>query len=139
MTTCRFCQIIEGQRDAHVIHEGDHSVAFLDRNPIAEGHILLVPREHTEGIDAMDDPTITELFTTARSLTDALSLALDAEGFSLFHTTGPLIGTIEHAHVHLVPRYRDDTIHISLPRAELDGDRGERLTREITRALEQFD
>lgn len=139
MDVCRFCQIIDGERDAHVLLESDRAVAFLDRNPIAKGHTLLVPTEHVEGIDTMDEGSITELFTMAGTVTHALRSVLDADGFSMFHTTGPLIGTIDHAHVHLVPRYQDDNIHIALPRDELDRDRDESLAEDLIAALDQLD
>ena len=45
---CVFCGIVAGDVDAHVAHEDDAFVAFLDARPVFKGHVLLVPREHVE-------------------------------------------------------------------------------------------
>ena len=135
MNHCRFCQIAKGERDAFTVAKSDHVLAFLDVNPIIEGHTLVIPVEHHTGIDTLPEETVRELFATASKLTHALEEVLQPDGFSLFHTTGPIIGNIDHAHIHLVPRYSEDDIKISLPRDELDYETGEHLQADITDEL----
>lgn len=47
---CVFCSIVAGSSPAYLIHEDEHSVAFLDLNPATEGHTLVVPRHHADDI-----------------------------------------------------------------------------------------
>lgn len=56
------------------------------------------------------------------------------EGFSLIHTSGPLVGTVDHAHVHLLPRQDDDDVSLALPRESLDSEWGERLAERLRNA-----
>ena len=64
------------------------------------------------------------VFTAARTVAGAIGAALDVDGHSLAHASGPLVGTVEHAHVHLLPRRDDDAVSMSLARCDLDDERG---------------
>ncbi len=127
---CPFCAIVAGDRSASVIYEDEGAVAFLDANPAARGHTLIVPREHREEI-LTPTQTASTVFEAVSTVTTALERTLEPDGFSVFHTSGPLVGTISHAHVHVVPRTADDGIGISLVRDELDAEAGARLAERI--------
>ncbi|SER21600.1 HIT family protein [Natrinema salaciae] len=124
---CEFCRIVAGNRSAHVLHEDEETVAFLDANPAVKGHSLVVPRSHEEDVLTIDEPTSTAVFETVRTVANALERTLEPSGFSVFHTTGPLVGTVDHAHVHLVPRFEGDDVMLSLSRERLDPDDATRL------------
>ncbi|WP_254861710.1 HIT family protein [Halovivax gelatinilyticus] len=121
---CPFCEIVAGERSAHVIYEDEDAIAFLDENPAARGHTLVVPRTHREEIVADPEANATALFDAVSTVSSAIEDALDPDGFSVFHTTGSLVGTITHAHVHVVPRVEGDGIGLSLVRDELDEEAG---------------
>lgn len=129
MAECPFCKIVAGERDAHVLVETDRTVAFLDGNPATPGHTLVVPRQHCEHLFAADETLPQAVFRTVQRVASAMNRTLDAEGVSTFYTSGPLAGTITHAHVHLVPRYEDDNITLTLSRNALDDEEGEALAR----------
>lgn len=130
-TDCPFCAIASGDERAHVLHRDDRTVAFLDADPAAPGHALVVPTEHVRGLVDMDAETTAALFETTRTVAGAVDRALEPEGFSVFHTTGTLVGRVEHAHVHLIPRRADDPIHVGLERRRLGDEAGERLAARI--------
>ncbi len=132
---CEFCGIAAGGAPAAIVYEDDLVIGFLDRNPAATGHTLLVPKEHTTELFELDEGTTTTLFQAVRTVKTAIDDALDPVGISLFYTTGSLVGSIEHAHVHLVPRFEDDDVDLSLPRDSLDPAAGERLAAQIRREL----
>jgi len=46
MSDCIFCAIVDGEAPSHRVYEDDHTLAFLDANPLAEGHTLVVPKAH---------------------------------------------------------------------------------------------
>ena len=120
MADCPFCEIVAGTRDAHRVHEGEHTVAFLDDDPAARGHLLVVPRDHREHLFDGDDALVAAVFRTVHRVSLALDRALDPDGVSVFYTTSDLVGSVTHAHVHVVPRYADDDIRLALARQELD-------------------
>ncbi|WP_226480629.1 HIT family protein [Natrinema amylolyticum] len=132
---CEFCRIAAGERSAHVLYEDDRTVAFLDENPAMTGHSLVIPRTHEEDVLTIDEPTSTAVFETVRTVSNALEAALEPSGFSVFHTSGPLVGTVDHAHVHLVPRFADDDVALSLPRDRLEADEATRLRNRVRATL----
>ncbi|WP_049922890.1 HIT family protein [Halopiger djelfimassiliensis] len=132
---CDFCRIVAGEKSAHVLYEDERTVAVLDQHPAVTGHSLVVPRSHEEEVLTIDEATTTAVFETLRCVADALETALDPDGFSVFHTSGPLVGTVEHAHVHLVPRFADDDVTLSLSRDRLDPDDAAELTARVRDAL----
>lgn len=127
MEPCEFCEIIAGERTAHTLYENDRTVAFLDQNPAVRGHSLVVPKTHREFLFTDDESIPTAVFRTVHRLSMAMDRTLDPEGVSLFYTSAELIGSITHAHVHLLPRYADDSVHLALERGSLDDDDGSQL------------
>ena len=130
MDDCRFCAIVDGDRDAHVLYDGEDTLAFLDANPATDGHTLVVPKSHVQDLLLADAATTAAVMETAQAVALATERTLDPDGFSVFHTTGGLVGHVEHAHLHLLPRFADDEVHLALDRTELaDGDAEETATR----------
>ena len=126
---CTFCRIVAGEKDEHVVYDGHDVVAFLDRNPAVEGHTLIVPRPHRTHLLTDDDPIA--VFGAIRTVASALDRVLDPDGFSTFYTTGPLVGDVEHGHVHLLPRYEGDDVDLMLSRERLDDEDAERLAERV--------
>lgn len=135
MTTCAFCAILAGDREAHVLYEDEKTAAFLDRNPATEGHTLIVPRQHQTFLFTEEAAIATAIFRTLRRVAMAINQTLEPDGVSLFYTSAELVGEVTHAHVHLVPRYVDDDIHLSLSRHALDEQSAGRLAAEIREKL----
>lgn len=135
MDDCEFCRIVAGEAAAHRLYEDGAALAFLDTDPAAPGHTLVVPRAHHESLFAADEATTTAVFRAARTVARALERTLAPRGFSLFHTSSGIVGRVTHAHVHLVPRYDDDEIHLSLPRSPLPEAEGAALADRIRAGL----
>lgn len=131
MDDCPFCQILAGNQPANMLYEDAETAAFLDNNPAATGHSLVVPTTHRERLFTRDAPVPLTIFDTVNKIAMAIDRALDPAGFSLFYTAGPLVGSISHAHVHLVPRYEGDAIQLALSRSPLDQTTGSQLASRI--------
>jgi histidine triad (HIT) family protein len=127
--TCKFCRIAAGDTDDHRVYEDEETVAFLDSNPAVKGHVIVIPKRHVTGVLTTDVGAA--VFATVGAVAEALQADLGTDGFSTIHTTGPLIGTIDHAHVHLLPRWEDDDVSLSLPRRTLDHEQAERLAKRL--------
>jgi histidine triad (HIT) family protein len=99
---CIFCRIVAGHAPAHVVWSDDEHVAFVDANPIAAGHVVLVPRVHVPWVDELSADAHARLFARVRSLAGSVAAAAGAP-----HTGIAVEGYgVPHAHVHLVPIQR---------------------------------
>jgi histidine triad (HIT) family protein len=94
-----FTKIIKGEIPCHSIYEDEHTIAFLDVHPLAEGHTLLVPKLQVDHIWDLDEAAYAHLWTVARKLGGHIREVLEparvgiiVEGFS-----------VPHVHIHLIP------------------------------------
>jgi len=133
---CVFCRIVAGEESAHVVHEDDETLAFLDINAAAEGHTLVVPKAHHRTLTDLDHETTGQLFVTARDVAGAIEESLEPHGLSLFQSNGVAAGQdVFHVHVHVLPRWNDDSFGFAPPRRRLDPETGDRIAAEIRDAL----
>jgi histidine triad (HIT) family protein len=108
--TCPFCEIAAG-RSGEVVYEDDLIVAFLCEPPATWGHLLIVPREHREDIWSVEKEEATAVMSAAHGLAAVLREELGAVGVNLRQNSGSRAGQdVFHFHLHLVPRYEDDTV-----------------------------
>jgi histidine triad (HIT) family protein len=118
--SCIFCRIVAGDIPAEVVACEAGGVAFLDVQPLADGHTLVVPRAHVPSIEALDPDASDGLFRLVRRLADPVRRAVGAAGSTIGINNGEATGqTIPHVHVHIVPRWPDDgagSIHTIFPR-----------------------
>jgi histidine triad (HIT) family protein len=96
---CIFCRIAGKEIEGKVVWEDERFMAFLDINPIAPGHTLVIPKKHVDSVFDIGDPDYADLFRSARMLSRALKKALGARRVGVI-IEGFLV---PHAHVHLVP------------------------------------
>ncbi|MFB6220638.1 MAG: HIT family protein [Halolamina sp.] len=147
MVACTFCEIIAGGREAYVLYEDDRTVAFLDANPAVEGHTLVAPKDHRAELlaagetaathaDATEQPgaAASAVFETVETVSTRLREYLHPDGFSVFYTTETLVGTVTHAHVHLLPRTDGDDVSLALDRRPLDEERASALAAAVRNA-----
>lgn len=107
MSSCRFCQILDGTHPASKIIDDAQTVAFLDNRPLFVGHVLLVPRAHCETLADLPQDLLEPLFRNAQRLSRAVEVALGAEG-SFVAMNNRISQSVPHLHVHVVPRRRGD-------------------------------
>ena len=119
MDRCLFCAIAAGKVPAHVVYEDDRTVAFLDINPSAPGHTLIIPRAHAARIEDLSAEGAAALFAALHTLVKPIREAVGAEAATVGINDGPGSGQeVSHVHVHVIPRRRGDggTIVQSLAR-----------------------
>ena len=106
---CVFCKIIAGDIPGHIVFESPEMLAFLDIGPLADGHVLLVPREHYETIIDLSPELMAALAKTMRSLGEVLLEVTGAPGFNVLQNNGAVAGqVVNHVHFHLIPRFDGD-------------------------------
>lgn len=106
---CIFCRILEGEIPADVVYEDEDVVAFLDANPLTEGHTLVVPREHVERVGGIPVDLAGRYFEPVPKIVEAVQEAVDADGATIAWNDGSAAGQeVPHAHLHIVPRRAGD-------------------------------
>jgi histidine triad (HIT) family protein len=87
------------------VYEDDLVLAYLDINPFAEGHTLVIPKEHSTGILDTSPETLREMIVRVQKVAARLKDALPCDGFNILQNNGPAAGqTVPHLHFHIVPR-----------------------------------
>ncbi|NEA29844.1 HIT family protein [Actinomadura bangladeshensis] len=119
---CVFCEIIEGERSAHVVLDTPDVMAFLDVRPLFKGHTLLVPRAHFETLTDLPAEFLGPFFGHAQRLAGAMESALGAAG-SFVAMNNRISQSVPHLHVHVVPRNRKDGLRgFFWPRQKYESD-----------------
>lgn len=111
MGDCIFCKIVTKDVPAEIVYENNEVVAFMDLKPVSPGHLLVVPKKHSQDLlDASADDTAA-LFEAAKLLGGAAIKGLNAHGFNIGVNTKPAAGQVVfHTHVHVIPRYDNDPL-----------------------------
>ncbi|SNR75373.1 HIT family protein [Actinomadura mexicana] len=104
---CLFCEIIKGERPAHVVLDVPDAMAFLDTRPLFKGHTLLVPRTHYETLTDLPGDLLGPFFAQAQRLAEAMESVLEAAG-SFVAMNNRISQSVPHLHVHVVPRNPKD-------------------------------
>ena len=102
MKDCIFCKIANGEIPSKTIYEDDIVRVFLDINPIATGHTLIVPKKHFTDLDDIDLETITHIMKVAKDIKKKLEEKLGAKGIKLVQNNG-VYQDVKHYHLHLIP------------------------------------
>ncbi len=109
MTECVFCKIVSGELPATKVWENEQVLAFLDINPLARGHTLVIPKTHVETIFEIAPSEMSALAEALPRLARAVEVGVQAEGLNLFQCNGKASGqVVPHLHFHLIPRRTGD-------------------------------
>jgi histidine triad (HIT) family protein len=94
-----FAKIVAGELPAWKVAETQKFLAFLDINPVAEGHTLVIPKQATDNIFDLDEETYAGLFLFAKVVQDAIVQAVPCQRVGM-----AVVGLeVPHAHIHLIP------------------------------------
>lgn len=107
---CVFCAVAAGRHEASVVYEDDIVVAFMDLNPVTQGHVLVVPRVHAAGLEDLDADTSAHAWSVGHNIARALRRSeFSCEGINMLVCDGEAaFQTVFHFHLHVIPRYRGD-------------------------------
>ena len=106
---CTFCKIIENKIPVYKIHEDDMTLSFLDINPLARGHALVIPKVHKSLIGELSPDEASALFKTTTHLTKKIHIATETQASTIGINNGADSGQeVPHIHIHIIPRSRGD-------------------------------
>lgn len=106
---CLFCKIVAGEIPSYKIYEDENFLAFLDINPVAQGHTLVIPKKHSPNLLEMEDFLIKDLFVLVKKLAKHIKEKTKADGINILVNTEKEAGQIIfHTHIHIIPRFAGD-------------------------------
>jgi len=104
-----FSKIVDGEIPAHVVYEDETTLAFLDVNPLARGHTLVIPKAQYPRLTDVPPEEAADLYATVHRVVGAVQRAVDADGATVGFNDGAAAGQeVEHVHCHVVPRHVGD-------------------------------
>ena len=108
---CIFCAIAAGEIPSFKVYEDDVALAYLDINPFAKGHTLVIPKAHSEGLLDASDETLAALVARVKRVAAHIKEKLGCDGFNILQNNGEAAGqTVKHIHFHIVPRWNGDPL-----------------------------
>ena len=130
MNNCIFCKIINEEVPASIVYQDEICLAFMDVQPVTPGHVLIIPREHVNGLGSLPPEIGGHLFQVGQKIAAGLRKSLPrCEGINFFLADGAIaFQTVFHVHLHVIPRFKGDGFRLmfgpdyqKLPdRSELD-------------------
>lgn len=126
-----FTRIINGEIPCYKIAEDENYFAFLDINPLAKGHTLVVPKAEVDYIFDVEDDTLAGMMVFAKKVAKAMDTAIPCERVGV-----AVIGLeVPHAHIHLIPLNSISDIDFSRPKLKLEREELENIAKAITSQL----
>jgi histidine triad (HIT) family protein len=127
-----FTRIINGEIPCYKVAESEHFIAFLDINPVAKGHTLVVPKEEVDYLFDLDGGTLAGLMLFAKQVAKALDKAIACKRVGVV-----VIGTeVPHAHIHLIPFQRESQVSVTAPKLSFSKEEMAEITAQIVASFE---
>lgn len=121
---CIFCKIIAGAIPSKTVYEDEDYKAILDVSPASQGHVIILPKNHAANIFELSDEDARGIMPVAKKIAAAQMKVFGCDGVNVLQNNGEAAGqTVFHLHVHVIPRYKGDTVDIKWkqnPDMELD-------------------
>jgi histidine triad (HIT) family protein len=117
---CIFCKIANGEIPSATLHEDENFRVILDLGPASKGHALILPKKHAANLFELPDETASGAIVLAKKIAATLQEGLHADGVNLVQNNGEAAGqTVFHFHMHIIPRYQNDTVNVAWTPGEL--------------------
>ena len=108
MDDCIFCKIVTGDIPSIKIYEDDHVFAFMDINPVSEGHALVIPKIHAENLWEISEASLSAVHTASKTIVHGMKKAMGPVSVAAIQLNGKGVNQIVmHYHLHLIPRASD--------------------------------
>ena len=127
-----FSKIVAGEIPSYKIHEDERYYAFLDINPLAEGHTLVIPKTETDYLFDLEDDLLAGMMVFAKKVARALDKTMDCKRVGV-----AVLGLeVPHAHIHLVPINSLYDIEFSRPKLKFSDEEFRAISARIRAAIE---
>ncbi len=110
---CIFCKLANGDIPTHAIYEDEDFKVIMDASPASKGHCIILPKTHAKDIFSLPGAYCEKILPVAKKCCAVLRKVLHCDGINVLQNNGGAAGqTVFHLHVHLIPRYKGDGVHI---------------------------
>lgn len=106
MNDCTFCKIIKGEIPSYTVFEDEIVKVFLDISPDSNGHLLVIPKNHTLDISTIDKDVLSHIVEVAKQMRILLEEKLNVDGITLIQNNGE-VQEVKHFHLHIKPFYKE--------------------------------
>ena len=136
MENCIFCKIAKGEIPSATLYEDEEFRVILDLGPANKGHALILPKAHYANIYELPDETVAHAMVLAKKIVTKMKDILKCDGYNIVQNNGEAAGqTVFHFHMHIIPRYTDDTVNIKWVPGKISEDEIEKLKNKIGAAI----
>ena len=104
---CIFCKIVKGDLPSNLVYEDDLIMCFLTTEPINEGHVLIIPKNHYLDTDEIPTEVVTSMMVLSKRIVKVIKEKYSPDGYSIMQNGGEF-NDIGHYHMHVFPRYKGD-------------------------------
>jgi histidine triad (HIT) family protein len=130
-----FTQIINREIPGYIVAEDQQHIAFLDINPLVEGHTLVVPKQEVDYIYHLDDQALSALHLFSKKVASGLESAVSCKRIGI-----TVIGLeVPHCHVHLIPINSMDDMNFSRAKLQFSGEEFSAIAERIQTAIAATD
>jgi len=135
--TTIFDRILTGEIPCYRVYEDDHVLAFLDINPLSDGHTLVIPKERAAHLHELSDEAAAALGGVLPRLCRAVMTATGASAYNVLQNNGAAAHQdVFHVHFHIIPKLGDRGLGVGWRAGELRKERAEELLGKLHAALE---
>lgn len=121
---CIFCKILNNEISSRKVYEDSDFIAILDAFPANEGHTLVIPKKHFENIFEIDSETISKAYKIAQIIANKIKDKMGIKNINILQNNGAIAGqSVNHFHIHIIPRKENDTITIKSEVVEISQNR----------------
>ncbi|MDY0010231.1 MAG: HIT family protein [Candidatus Izemoplasmatales bacterium] len=117
---CIFCRIVNGEIPSYKVFENNNLIAILDISQATKGHTLIIPKTHAKNLYELDDLSAAEIFKVVPSIAKGIKRAFNPIGLNVVINTEKPLQSVNHFHIHLVPRYDNDGFDINFINHQAD-------------------
>jgi histidine triad (HIT) family protein len=111
---CIFCKIIAGEIPCFKLYEDAETLAFMDINPVHDGHCLVIPKTHSANVFEIMPEDFAAAARTAAKVAKAVNAAVQPDGINLMQANGEGAGqSVGHFHLHIIPRRMNDGLLVN--------------------------
>jgi histidine triad (HIT) family protein len=129
-----FSKIITGDIPCYKVAENEHCFAFLDINPLSEGHSLVVPKKEVDYLFDLDNETYIKLMQFSKMVAVAIKKAVPCN-----RVTSVVLGfEVPHAHIHLIPAKNEKEVNFSNPKKKFSKEEFEAIAKKITLSFNEL-
>ena len=126
-----FSKIVQGEIPSYKVAESDKYYAFLDINPLVEGHVLVIPREETDYLFDLNDDSLAGIMVFAKKVAKAIQAAIPCQRVGV-----AVIGLdVPHAHIHLIPLQCANDIDFNRPKLKLTKEKFQSIADRIANCM----